>query len=91
MKSTGNGDPKTCTENLLKCTRGEIPYDRIKGLPADIIDKPYNTAVATARQEADWLIGTYEPRVVVNSIKVEQTGSVDGGFSITADVKEKEE
>lgn len=91
MKATGNGNPKTCTENILKCTRGEIPYDRIKGLPADLIDKPYTTAAASAKQEVDWLIETYEPRVVVNFINVEPNGSADGGFSITADVKEKGE
>lgn len=90
MKATGNGNPKICTENLLKCTRGEIPYDRIKGLPASLIDSPYNEAAITARQEAQWLIETYEPRVEIDAVEIKPDG-FEGGFSITANVTEKEE
>ena len=32
MKASGNGTPQTCVQNLLKTTRGEVPYERIKGI-----------------------------------------------------------
>ena len=32
MKASGNGAPEICVQNLLKTIRGEVPYERIKGL-----------------------------------------------------------
>lgn len=90
MKSNGNGTPKQCSENLLKCIRGEVPYDRIKGLNSRLIDKPISEAQISARQDAEWLIETYEPRVDVNAIIVEPEAFANGAFSITADVTERE-
>ena len=91
MKSIGNGTPKQCAENLLKCIRGEVPYERIKGLDSRLVDKPISEAEISARQDAEWLIETYEPRVKVNAINVNPVDLANGGFSITADVTEKEE
>ena len=36
MLASNNGDPRQCAANLLKLTRGENPYDRIKGIDAAI-------------------------------------------------------
>ena len=44
MKASGNGTPQTCVQNLLKTTRGEVPYERIKGIDRTLIDKPSETA-----------------------------------------------
>ena len=41
MLASNNGDPRQCAANLLKLTRGENPYDRIKGIDAAITDAPY--------------------------------------------------
>ena len=38
MKASGNGTPQTCVQNLLKTTRGEVPYERIKGIDRSLID-----------------------------------------------------
>ena len=32
MKASGNAAPETCVQNLLKTIRGEVPYERIKGI-----------------------------------------------------------
>ena len=70
MKANGNGNPQTCAENLLKCTRGEVPYERLKGLDPSIIDQPAKDAAANLRRDIDWLVGTYEPRISADSIVI---------------------
>lgn len=90
MKPQGNGVPKVCAENLLKITRGEVPYERIKGLDPRLIDRPHSVAGAEAQHDAEWLLETYEPRVRVNSISISQDAGVDGGLTVTADVTEME-
>ena len=40
MKASGNAAPETCVQNLLKTIRGEVPYERIKGIDRTLIDKP---------------------------------------------------
>ena len=32
MKGSGNGNPAICANNLVRISRGEIPFDRIKGV-----------------------------------------------------------
>ena len=44
MKASGNGAPEICVQNLLKTIRGEVPYERIKGIDRTLIDKPSETA-----------------------------------------------
>ena len=90
MKSIGNGNPRTCAENLLKCSRGEIPYERIKGLDATLIHAPRVDATQRLMQDADWLVSTYEPRVDVNEIKVTPEDGVNGKYSVSVDLTLKE-
>ena len=90
MRAQGNGTPEVCANNLLRITRGEVPFERVKGLDPQIIDRPIAQAVVEAKQDADWLLSTYEPRVTVQDIHVAQSDGVAGLFSVTADVKEKE-
>ena len=90
MKSNGNGNPRTCAENLLKCVRGEIPYERLKGLDATIIHSPSVEAAQRIMQDADLLIGIYEPRVDVNEVKVTPEAGVNGKHSISVDLTIKE-
>ena len=40
MKASGNGAPEICVQNLLKTIRGDVPYERIKGIDRTLIDKP---------------------------------------------------
>ena len=70
MRANGNGNPQICAENLLKCTRGEVPYERLKGLDPSLIDQPANNAEANLRRDIDWLVGTYEPRISAGDIVI---------------------
>ena len=91
MRSSGNGTPTVCVGNLLKLTRGEVPYERVKGLNPRLIDRPFGIAEAEIQQDAEWLIETYEPRVEIRSINVDMSDALSGGFNVTADIIEKEE
>lgn len=44
MLGSGNGEPQTCAENLLKTPRFSVPYERIKGIDGSLIDSPAATA-----------------------------------------------
>lgn len=90
MRAKGNGTPAVCSENLLKIVRGEVPFERVKGLNPRLIDRPAAAAEAELKQNAEWLISVYEPRVTVQDIRVIQSDVVTGHFSVTAEVKEKE-
>ncbi len=88
MKATGNGLPQQCVSNLLKLNQYEVPYARLKGMDSSIIDKPCLTAKSQARNHAEWLISTYEPRVLINKIDVNTKS--DGSFEIVPDLLIKE-
>lgn len=86
MKASGNGTPQVCTNNLLRIMRGEVPYERTKGLDPRIVDRPILAANAELRQDADWLVDTYEPRAEIRSITVTQADTVNGSFSVSAEI-----
>lgn len=90
MRANGNGSPEVCANNLLRIARGEVPFERVKGLDPRLIDRPISEAQRSIRQDAEWLISTYEPRVIVNAINIDQETGADAGFIVTADVTETE-
>lgn len=90
MRSVGNGDPAVCADNLLKLTRGEVPYERVKGIDPRLVDRPIVEAGPEILQNAEWLIETYEPRVMVNTINVAPSDAKNGGFIVSADIEKKE-
>ena len=89
MRAKGNGAPQVCVNNLLGLFRGEVPYERVKGLDPRMYDKPFITADTQLRQDADWLIDTYEPRASIKAIHVTQSDTANGGFIITAELEER--
>lgn len=89
MMAKGNGAPSVCVNNLLQIFRGEVPYERVKGLNPRLIDKPQQDAEATIKQEAEWLISTYEPRAEIVGISI-ASADTPTGFMVTAEIKEKE-
>lgn len=91
MRATGNGAPQVCVNNLLRVFRGEVPYERVKGLDPRLIDRPISSADAQLRQDADWLVDTYEPRAEIKSLSVAQADTANGGFAVTADIEDKGE
>lgn len=91
MMAKGNSAPQVCANNLLQLVRGEVPYERVKGLDPRITDRPALTADAQLRQDADWLIDTYEPRAEIKTITVAPANAINGGFTVTADIENKGE
>lgn len=90
MKASGNGDPRLCANNLLRCFAGEIPYERVKGLDPRIIGAPSTEARQRIMQDAHWLVKTYEPRANIEKINVTASDLVSGGFSVSLEITEKE-
>lgn len=90
MIANGNGKTQRCVQNLLRMFRGECPYERVKGLDPRMIDKPISSVEPEIRQEAEWLIETYEPRATINNITVSADDAVGGGFAIDADIVGRE-
>lgn len=70
MKKTGNGDIDTCVNNLLQLTRGEIPLDQLRGIRADITDRPATIAAPLFAAAARWAIDNYEPRAAFNTLEI---------------------
>lgn len=89
MRRSGNGNPIVCANNLLHLFRGEVPYERIKGMNPRTIDRPTPDAEAEVMRDAYWLLETYEPRVQVNEIAVTYSEDTKS-YAITADLTEKE-
>jgi phage baseplate assembly protein W len=90
MIAKGNSDVKLCVQNLLRIFRGECAYERIKGIDPRMIDKPMSAVEPEIRQDAEWLIETYEPRAAINGITVSGEDAVGGGFTISADIARRE-
>ena len=90
MKAKGNGAPEVCVNNLLRLFRGEVPYERVKGLDPRIVDSRVLAADTQLRQDADWLVGTYEPRANIRTISVTQDEALGGAFTVTAEIESEE-
>lgn len=90
MRANGNGAADVCANNLLQIARGEVPFDRVKGLDPRMIDRPMSLVQSDIRQDAEWLISTYEPRVTINAINIDHETGTDAGFGVTADITETE-
>ena len=89
MLSKGNGRPEVCVLNLMKITRGEVPYERIKGRIGSLIDSPAITAIPDNIADAEWLIRTYEPRINLDVIDIDGAFSSNGDFNIDAVLKRR--
>lgn len=86
MKASGNGTPQTCVQNLLKTTRGEVPYERINGIDRSLIDQPSETAAPELAAEVEFVVETYEPRVKLTDVELVALAAEVGGFEINASI-----
>ena len=86
MKASGNGTPQTCVQNLLKTTRGEVPYEHIKGIDRSLIDQPSETAAPELAAEVEFVVETYEPRVKLTDVELVALAAEVGGFEINASI-----
>lgn len=48
-------------QNLLKTIRGEVPYERIKGIDRTLIDKPSETAATDLAADVEFLVEPTSP------------------------------
>lgn len=84
MKAAGNGDVGVCARNLLAIVRGEVPFDRLRGLDARIVDRPERDGTDEAVQDAEWVLKTYEPRMDLDGMTI--TRDDGGDFHLTAKI-----
>lgn len=89
MKASGNSAPELCALNLLRTVRGEVPFDRLKGIDAKNIDRPMGLATPDIEADAIWLISTYEPRVNPDEVALQALEALQGDLRMTTDVSEK--
>lgn len=89
MKAHGNGTPETCAFNLLRLVRGEVPFDRVRGRDGALVDQPNATDEVLA--DIEWLLDTYEPRVMIDSAETNAEAALNGDYSTLVNIKRKEE
>ena len=89
MKASGNSAPELCALNLLRTVRGEVTFDRLRGLDARNIDRPVGLATQDIEADAIWLISTYEPRVNPDEVALQALEALQGDLRMTTDVSEK--
>ncbi len=82
MLSSGNGKPMQCVANLVRITRGECVYDRVKGIDPTLIDRPISIVKPLLQEDIRWLIKTYEPRVNMQDIDLDALAAEAGDFGI---------
>lgn len=87
MKASGNAAPETCVQNLLKAIRGEVPYERIKGIDRTLIDKPSETAAAELAADVEFVVETYEPRVQLTSAELAALAAEAGAFNLRTGIR----
>lgn len=86
MLAQGNGEAEQCTFNLMSMIQGECPYDRCRGLDADITDLPSSAALGTIATSAAWLLMNYEPRVSADDAGLTVENAVQGRYRIATGV-----
>ncbi len=84
MKKTGNGKPEQCAINLLRIVRGEVPFDRLRGVDGSLTDQPSSAAEPLLREDMRWALGIYEPRMDSASADVLSEDAANGHFNISA-------
>ena len=86
MLSKNNSNPAVCVNNLMQIARGEVPYDRVKGISFAQLDVPIAQATDEIIEDAEWMLDTYEPRAEIDSIEVTPTDAPNGHFATTAKI-----
>lgn len=89
MKAQGNSLPEVCASNLLRLSRGEIPFDRLRGRNTALIDRP--NATAEAEQDIEWLLENYEPRVNAAEIAMRFANDADYSFFVNIEKRSADE
>ena len=91
MLSKNNSNPAVCVNNLIQIARGEVPYDRVKGISFAQLDKPIAQSADEIVEDTKWMLDTYEPRAEIESVEVTPTEVSNGHFAITAKINTNKE
>lgn len=86
MLASGNGTAQQCAQNLMSMARGECPYERCKGVDADLTDSPYSTAAGLMAEDIAWLFDNYEPRISRKAVSLILADMIEGTGQIRADI-----
>lgn len=86
MLSKNNSSPEICARNLLKITRGEVPYERSKGISLST-DKSATVAAPSAALDAEIVLSEYEPRINVESVDIVPDDTGNGVFTMIANIR----
>lgn len=89
MRKNGNSRPDVCANNILSTIRGEVAYERVKGVDGRLHGQPMNTAASEAQTDAERQLEIFEPRIDVDHIEV--TGDESGDFTYDIILSRKEE
>lgn len=88
MLSYGNSNAEITARNLIKISRGEVPYDRIKGVDASVVDGPLDEVSINIENDVREIIEDYEPRVDVKDVVVKKE---DDSIIIELNIEKVEE
>ena len=89
MLSKGNGNAEVTSQNLVRTVRGEVPYDRIRGIDISYTDRPASEVKTNVVNDVFETFEDYEPRADVKNIDLQQAG--DGSFNINLEIEKVEE
>lgn len=84
MQANRNGLSALCVANLLRIVRGEVPYQRMKGLDASYTDTPSSLLQPLIEADAEWLVENYEPRAPLGSFNLTGELAKQGHFGLHA-------
>lgn len=83
MLSQGNSNAEVTARNLMKTYRGEVPYDRIRGIDGSFTDKPISQVIDDIDNDVRETIEEYEPRADVVDVNISASnGKIEIGINI---------
>lgn len=89
MLSKGNGSPQVCVLNLIRMTRGECPFSRVKGIDPRHFSRPALVEKEPLMADIEWLIETFEPRANTKNIDLADLAAQAGDFAVNTTVEVK--
>lgn len=88
MRSSGNSDPAVCANNLVRISRGEVPYDRTRGVKFAALTGTNLNSTEELQEDTKKMVEIYEPRVKVNSVDIKVTDAALGQIEATVNIEE---
>ena len=87
MLKSGNIAVDNCMKNLLLLRRGEVHIDFLRGLSAEIFDRPSLSVLPRLMQQALDLRAQYEPRIDDSEQEMTPNEPAKGNFNINLSIQ----